>query len=122
LLILNAKADVSLKKINLDRDLIRIQTGPGKPMIDVQLLENTDQCLTDCYAVLRIHPYQDIILPDEPNSEFAWRFEKEKPWMDDLVSHHFELLETTEYKVDVPDYGKKLVNSICYHEDNSTYE
>ena len=108
LLLWNAEADVSLQKVSLGNDAVRIQTDQATPVpvVDVQLLENTDQCLADCYAILKFHPYQDIVLPPQADSEFAWNFEKEKPWMDGLVSHHFELLETTEYKVDMPEYGK----------------
>ncbi len=121
-LLLNAKAEVSLQKISLGSNTIRIQTDKAIPVIDVQLLENTDHCLTDCYAILRIHPYQSINLPAEANAEFAWNFAKEKPWMDGLISHHFEILETIEYKVDVPDYGRTIVNTTCYNPDNTTYQ
>ncbi len=124
LLLWNAEADFSLQKVSLGNDAVRIQTDQATPVpvVDVQLLENTDQCLADCYAILKFHPYQDMAIPPQTNSEFAWNFEKEKPWMDGLVSHHFELLETTEYKVDIPEYGKTFINTTCYHEDNSTYE
>jgi hypothetical protein len=118
----NANAQVSFEKINLEADTVRIQTQAGYPVIDVQLLENTDHCFIDCYAILKIHPYQDITLPQRADSEFAWNFAKEKPWMDGLVSYHFELLETVEYEVEVPDYGTVIVNSNCYDEHNQTYQ
>ncbi len=122
LLLLNAEAEASLEKLNLEDTLIRIQTSSGNPVLDVQLLENTDNCFVNCYAILRIHPYQDITLPGKANSEFDWNFVKEKPCMEGLVSHHFELLETTEYSVEVPEYDKNLANSTCYNVDNTTYD
>ncbi|UCC91341.1 MAG: hypothetical protein JSV39_03430, partial [Candidatus Aenigmatarchaeota archaeon] len=121
-LLLNAEAQSSLEKVNLGDELIRIQTSLGDPVIDVQLLENTDSCFANCYAVLKIHPYQDVILPSGPDSEFDWKFLKERTWMEGLVSHHFEILDTIEYKVEVLEYGKVLVNTTCYNEDNTTYE
>jgi len=122
LLLWNAKADVSLKKIALGNDTISIRTTEDSPVVDVQLLENTDYCFVDCYAILKIHPYQDIVLPSQPDAEFDWRFEKGKPWMSGLVSYHFEILKTTESKVQIPEYGKQMVNTTCYHDDNSTYQ
>jgi parallel beta-helix repeat protein len=122
LLLLDAQAQVSLEKVNLEDKLIRIQTQAGNPVIDVRLLENTDHCFTDCYAIFKLHPYQDTILPQQPNSEFDWKFEKAKPWMDGLSSHNFEILKTIEYAVDVPDYGTAKVNTTCYDEHNQTYQ
>jgi len=120
LLFMNAEAQVSLEKVNLGDNLIRIQTDQGYPVVDVELLENTDQCLVDCYAILKIHPYQDITFPQQANTEFDWKFVKARPWMEGLVSHHFEILDTIEYKVEIPEYGKILVNTTCYNEDNTT--
>lgn len=121
-LFLNAEAQTSLEKLEFEDNLIRIQTDRGDPIIDVQLLENTDQCLVDCYAILKIHPYEDTTLPQQANSNFDWKFLKAKPWMEGLVSHHFEILETTEYKVEIPEYGKKLIKTTCHNENNETYE
>jgi hypothetical protein len=121
LLFWNAQAQISLEKVTIGDKFVRIQTGQGAPVIDVQLLENTDHCFTECYAILKIHPYQDITLPAGPNSEFAWNFVKDKPWMDGLISYHFEILETVEYAVDIPEYGAAKVNSTCYGQDNATY-
>jgi hypothetical protein len=121
LLLWNANAQVSLQKVSLEDNKIRIQTQAGSPVIDVQLLENTDHCFTDCYAILKLHPYQDITLPQNADSEFAWNFAKEKSWMDGLLSYHFEILEEFEYMVEVPEYGSVKVNSTCYDQDNATY-
>lgn len=121
-LLLNAQAQTSLEKVNLGDNSIRIQTDKEVPVIDLELLENTDQCLVDCYAVLKIHPYQDVTFPESPDSEFDWKFVKAKPWMEGLVSYHFEILETTEYQVEIPDYENVLVKDTCYGEENTTYE
>jgi len=120
-LFINQQAEAQLlEKTYLGDDTIRIKTNQGTPLVDIQLIENTDHCLIDCYAILKIHPYQDIILPNGPNAEFDWKFVKEKPWMGGLESYHFELLEATEYTVNVPDYGKTKVNATCYALDSKT--
>jgi hypothetical protein len=122
-LVINQQAEAQLlEKIYLSDGTIRIQTNQGNPLIDVQLIENTDHCFIDCYAILKLHLYQDTLLPKEPNYEFDWEFMKEKSWMDGLVSYHFEILEINEYKVEVPEYGKMLVNTSCYKESNTTYK
>jgi len=120
LLFLNAEAQVTFEKVKTGDNHVRIQSVTGTPFMDLELLENTDQCLVDCYAVIRIHPYQDISLPGEENSEFAWDFIKTKSWMEDLVSHHFEILETTEYFVEVPEYEEVQVDDFCHDEENTT--
>ncbi|MCX6817450.1 MAG: DUF2341 domain-containing protein [Candidatus Aenigmarchaeota archaeon] len=120
LFFMGTSAEASLEKISLDSDTIRIQTNIGNPVIDVQLIENTDHCFTECYAILKIHPYQNIVLPAQSDSEYAWNFVKEKPWMDGLISYHFEILETTEYQVEVPDYETSNVKTTCYNFDNET--
>ncbi|MBN2042339.1 MAG: hypothetical protein JW754_00870 [Candidatus Aenigmarchaeota archaeon] len=119
---MNISAQSTLEKINIGERFIRIQTNVGNPIIDIELIENTDNCLTNCYAVLQIHPHQEITLPNNSDSEFAWTFKKEKSWMDDLVSYHFELLEQTEHVVEVPEYGKINVNGTCFDEENETYQ
>lgn len=121
LFLLGVEAQVSLEKVSLEDNAIRIQTNSKDPVIDIQLIENTDTCFVNCHAILKITPYQDITLPQQANSEFDWKFEKESPLMDGLLSHHFEILETTEYKVEVPEYGTVLVDSTCYDENNQSY-
>ncbi len=121
-LFFSASAETSLEKSMLNDDTIRIQTALKTPLMDIQLIENTDHCLSNCHAILKITPYQDITLPQETNSEFKWNFVKEKDWMNGLESYHFEILTQTEHTIEVPDYGTSLVDSICYDENNETYE
>ena len=51
----------SLEKVQLGEETIQIRKLGGNPVIDIQLVENTDQCLVDCYAILKIfflHPLE----------------------------------------------------------------
>lgn len=107
----------SLEKISLGDNIIRIQSAsPAGPVLDIQLIENTDQCLVNCHAILKFHPYQDITLPDSPNSEFRWDFIKAKPGMLGLRSHSFNILKTISYSVTINEYGEVT----HYYETNST--
>lgn len=105
------------EKNMLDDKTIRIQTSKG-PVADIQLIENTEQCLVDCYAILKFHTYTSITLPSSPDSDFSWDFIKAKPDMRGLRSYHFEKLESIPYTVTVPIYENQSYS--CTVHDNET--
>lgn len=59
---------------NKGSKLYRIDTPIlGMNIADIQLIENTDQCLTDCYAILRIHPYKQLKTSDKSKYNWNWK-------------------------------------------------
>lgn len=116
-----AAAPPSLEKISLGDSTIRIQsTSPANPILDIQLIENTDQCFVNCHAILRFHPYEDITLPSSPNSEFRWDFIKAKPSMLGLSSYSFQILKNTSYNVTTPVYENTSYS--CYNNQTQQNE
>ena len=95
------QAQESVEKVQLAENKIRIQAG-SNPIIDLELVENTAQCLVDCRAVIKLHPYQDITLPESENSDYKWEFLKASTEMPGLLSHSFELLTNVTYTTKVP--------------------
>lgn len=116
----SVSAEMLLEKVSVDDDEIRIQNALEQPIIDLELIENTEQCLIDCYAIIKIHPYQDITLPQSQNEEFRWDFVKAEEEMPGLRDYHFEVLSDVEYQVDVPIYGEESYE--CYNNETEKNE
>ena len=95
------QAQEAVEKVQLSENQIRIQSGQN-PILDLELVENTAQCLVDCSAVIKLHPYQDITLPESENSDYKWEFLKASAEMPGLLSHSFELLTNVTYTTKVP--------------------
>ena len=90
---------ISFQKINLPDKTVRLQSL-NNPIIDIQLLENTDQCLVDCYSVLKIHAHQPFSISQSDSIQFL----KSNPERKGISSYSFELLETIPYDVTIPIY------------------
>lgn len=60
-----------------------------------QLISNTDQCLINCEAVIRVRLYSAISLPVSSNTVFKHTFEKEKPSMLGLKDLRVEVYNYT---------------------------
>lgn len=103
----NVSAELLLEKVSIGENEIRIQNSLEQPIVDLELIENTEECLVDCHAIIKIHPYQDITLPDSSNEEFKWEFIKADQDMLGLRDYSFEILSKVSYQVDVPIYGKE---------------
>jgi hypothetical protein len=88
--------------------------------MDIELIENTEQCLADCYAIIKFHPHIDIKLSDSPDSEFNWEFLKEKSEMSGLESYGFEILEEIPYTINIPTYEN--VSYPCYNNQTQQNE
>jgi len=71
-----ARADPGIEKSSFGPNHVRLSAG-ATPVLDVELLDNTGQCLIDCWAVLRFHPHQDFALPTRADSDFSWDFTAE---------------------------------------------
>ncbi len=113
-------AQTSLEKNKLNSNTIRIQNSLKEPLLDIQLIENTDQCLTDCYAIIKLHPYQRITFPETPNNDFMWEFLKDSPEMSGLKGYHFEILKNVSYQTVTPVFQKH--SYICYNESTGKNE
>ena len=85
------------------------------PAAEIQLVENTDQCLADCYAIIRLKANNQLTIPSPQNDDFKWEFLKDDS-KKGLESYTFEL--RTEVQKQRP-----VFSSICnpYNETaNST--
>ena len=94
-------------KVVLSPNLIRLRASAESPLIDLELIENTDNCLVDCYAIIKLHTYQDTTIPSSANAQYKWEFLKAKPEMEDLLSSSFEILKNVSYTKATPTF--KLV-------------
>lgn len=66
----------------------------GNDIVDVELMENTDQCLTDCYAILRVYAYQNI----KTDSSYQVNFKNTLTDTMSFEDYNVEVLDTiTEY-------------------------
>ncbi len=95
-------AQASVEIVSLGANAVRIQLSNGTALADLELLENTESCLTDCQAVIRIRPSVPISLPSQPNAEFAWSFVSNAAGIE---SSRFELLQNVTFAAKVPVYG-----------------
>ncbi len=95
---------------------VTISSGPNR-LLELQLISNTDQCLVDCEATIRIKPYTTLILPSSPNDNFKWDFVKSDPNNVGLQGYSFEILETVPY--DVYNYNT-ICNPYDIKNDNGT--
>ena len=91
---------ISYQKISLNDDTIRIQ-ALGTPTLDIQLLENTDQCLVNCHTTLKITPYQNYIIPSSPTENDKLLILDE---FSALKSYSFEILTEVKRTVENPIY------------------
>ena len=67
----------SHKDMQSDRGMYKIDTAIlGRDIVDIELIENTDHCLTNCYGILRIHPYLD--LTNANTDKWQWTFKDTK--------------------------------------------
>ncbi|MCH7645974.1 MAG: uroporphyrinogen-III C-methyltransferase [Nitrospinae bacterium] len=82
--------------------MIQIQTSLGQPVLDIQLLENTDQCLGKCYAILLLHPYQSLTLQQDSDKL------------------EFQLLQEEEYIVTTPIY--ETITTTCTDNQSQQYQ
>ena len=48
------------------------------PIAELQLIENTDVCLTNCHATIRVKVNYDIMLPNFENNGYKWNFKNGK--------------------------------------------
>ena len=95
------------------------------PVAEIQLTSNTEQCLIECEAVIRIKPSSNIQTPLFENSDFRWDFSKANPNTPGLQSYSFELLETipytvNNYKTTCSPYGTDYGNETITTEANCT--
>lgn len=110
-------AQSSLEKININTNTVRIQNSLKEPILDIQLIENTNYCLADCHAIIKLHPYQKITFPEAPNTNFRWDFLKGSPEMFGIKSYRFQILENDSYTISTPIFGKESHDCII---DNTT--
>ncbi len=95
---------------------ITINLGTNR-LLEFQLISNTEQCLVDCEAVIRIRPQINIQTPPFANNDFKWDFIKANSNHLGLQSHSFEILETMQYTIN--NY-KEVCNNYNATETNGT--
>ncbi|GAG00530.1 unnamed protein product, partial [marine sediment metagenome] len=107
----SADAFLGIKVYNEDTKTYWIKDWAGLfSIVDIQLIENTYICLTECYAIRKYTFYRDVTPKD-----WAMRFEQTSKV--GIISSRQVLMETEEYYVDVADWG------ICEGEnENGSYE
>ncbi|MBI4401942.1 MAG: hypothetical protein HY581_09950 [Nitrospirae bacterium] len=99
---------VTYQKVLLEEDTIRIQTALGEPVLDITLVENTEQCLGECYAILRVKPYTDLNLPETPTAIDNIHFKTASDHRG-LKSNAFEILREEQVTVTVPVFETRQV-------------
>ncbi|MFH1978253.1 MAG: hypothetical protein ABIJ92_02925 [Candidatus Aenigmatarchaeota archaeon] len=102
LLITQHSLALSYQKVNIGDNKIQIQNNLGAPVLDIQLIENTDQCIVNCHATLKIHPYQTYNIPDYSSPSEKWDFVKADSNVMGLKSYTLQLLKNITYNITVP--------------------
>src|SRR3989338_7192 len=74
-----ATAAQTVKSYDPATRTVLIKNNLGNNLLEAQLISNTDQCLSECEALMRIKPYVQSALPASPDSEFKWDFLKASP-------------------------------------------
>lgn len=84
----------------------------GTDIVDVELIENTDECLIDCYAIIRIHPYQELTTNSDSKT-WSWQF--------NTLKYKNVYLD---YKIEVKEVEKRYISSsVCTkYKDNKSAE
>ena len=85
----------------------------GEKVFEAQLIENTDQCLVNCHAIIRLRSSVDLQVPDLPDELYDWRFSSQ------LKKYWFEILENETYNYTVPIYGN-CSKEVWNNETNSS--
>ena len=85
----------------------------GKKVFEAQLVENTDQCLVNCHAIIRLRSSVDLKVPNLPDELYDWRFSSK------LKKYWFEILENETYNYTVPIYGN-CSKEVWNNETNSS--
>ncbi|HLD78490.1 MAG TPA: hypothetical protein VJB16_05680, partial [archaeon] len=98
------RAQASVETIPLGANAVRIQLSNCTALADLELLENTESCLAECRAIVRIRPHARLSLPAQADAEFSWSFIP-SPGAAGLESYRFELLQNTTFPAKVPTYG-----------------
>ena len=99
LFVIYATAQTSVtKSYDSATKTVTINSGANR-LLEFQLISNTDQCLVDCEAIIRIKPSLTLTLPSSSNDNFKWDFIKAGPDHLGLQSYSFEILETVPYTV-----------------------
>lgn len=69
--------------------------GLGDDLMKIKLLENTEHCSVDCYAILQVENYDDtLILPNDYDGIFNWEFENLLNSKYENINHNFEIAYT----------------------------
>ena len=89
---------------------------PGGYVIEYNLIENTDQCLVDCYLRFNFSLNKDYTITDA--SKFKAKFVK-APGALDLRDWGLRIRQNKSYEVDIPEYST-CVEYVYYEPPNST--
>jgi len=93
------------------------------PVAELQLIENTDQCLINCYAVIRLKVNSQVTIPASPENNYKWDFVKQDAKLG-LQEYRFELFSDVQkqeprYSAACSPYTEN-VNSTTITFDNCT--
>ena len=97
----------------------------GSKIAEVQLIHNTDNCITECEALIRIKTNSKIILPSSTDTKYKWDFIKASDDQAGLKSYWFEIQKTnnknvTDYSEVCNPYDVKAENGTAYTIQNCT--
>ena len=85
---------------------ITIKNWLGQDVVSLRLIDNTDQCLQNCHATIKIHAYKDIDLGRHTNIIFNFYNRKfRKALGNELESWDVLYKGKESYEVNVNDYG-----------------
>jgi hypothetical protein len=98
----------------------------GSKFAEIQLISNTDNCLVDCEAIIRIKPTSDITLPSSANADYKWDFIKAIEDQAGLKSYWFEIRKTRkntiiDYSLSCNPYDFTDGNGTLISVQNCTY-
>ncbi len=105
-----------------ETETITIRNWINQPIISLQLLENTDQCLVNCSALINITPHRDIDANDEAKYRFDFYDKKNRNALaiGKLKEWNLKKQVIEDYEIDVDDYG--TCQGIRYNNQTKQYE
>lgn len=98
-----SSAIIPIKTYDSEKDTIYIKDWIGLvPIVDIQLVSNTYQCLVDCEAIIKISPHTNINLDNLQN--YNWKF-YDKLSNEKQINWQIYLRKNQSYQIDVSDFG-----------------
>lgn len=110
------------KIYNPETKTATIRSWLNNPIADIQLVSNTEQCLIDCSAIIKITPLIDLEVPLRNTPNHKWEFLNKKnknAFGKEISEYKISIQQIEYYNQSINDYGE--CKGIKYRDKEGVY-